>query len=160
MEWMPMRRVIYFWRDLEPLVRRFLRESGLPFNRFVNLAVQRFLVEGGCDVEELRLRARLALLLRREAELRRVQNCMLRSGAYLEDYVRKRLGQPVGPPKPLAALSGREAEVFKRIAGERERIANEIAGIMERLLKDAPFFKLDEDCSRVKKNEGGDKPNE
>jgi len=84
---------------------------------------------------------------------------MLRSGAYLEDYVRRRLGKPVGAPKPLAALSGREAEVFKRIAGERERIANEIAGIMERLLKDSPSFKLDED--RVKKKvEGGDKPNE
>ncbi|MEM2263426.1 MAG: hypothetical protein QW160_04310 [Candidatus Bathyarchaeia archaeon] len=120
------------------------------------MAVQSFL--GGCGVEELRLRARLALLLRREAELRRVQNCMLRSGAYLGDYVRKRLGEPVGAPKPLAALSGREAEVFRRIAGERERIAGEIASIMERLLRDAPVFRLDEDGSRVKKLEGGDKP--
>ena len=149
---------VYFWKELLPLLRRFCRVHGVPFNRVVNLAVQSFL--GGCDVEELRLRARLALLLRREAELRRVQNCMLRSGAYLGDYVRRRLGQPVGAPKPLAALSGREAEVFKRIAGERERIANEIAGIMERLLKDVPSFKLDEDGSRVKKVEGGDKLNE
>ncbi|MEM2386346.1 MAG: hypothetical protein QXO67_05115 [Candidatus Bathyarchaeia archaeon] len=151
-----MRRVVYFWRDLEPLVRRFLRESRLPFNRFVNLAVQRFLVEGGCDVEELRLRARLALLLRREAELRRVQNCMLRSGAYLGDYVRKRLGKPVGAPKPLAALNGREAAVFQKICGERERIANEIADIMERLLRDAPSFRFDEDGSNVKKRGGGE----
>ncbi|MEM2385736.1 MAG: hypothetical protein QXO67_02025 [Candidatus Bathyarchaeia archaeon] len=141
-----------------PLLRRFCREHGVAFNRVVNLAVAQFL--GGCDVEELRLRARLALLLRREVELRRVQNAMLRSGAYLGDYVRKRLGVPVGPPKPLAALSGREAEVFRRIAGERERIAGEIASIMERLLKDAPSFKLDEDGSRVKKVEGGDKLDE
>jgi len=153
-----MHRTVYFWRELYPLVRRFCSRFGVNFNEFVNLAVQNYL--GACGVEELRLRARLALLLRREAELRRVQNCMLRSGAYLEDYVRRRLGKPVGAPKPLAALSGREAEVFKRIAGERERIANEIASIMERLLKDVPSFKLDEDGSRVKKVEGGDKPNE
>ncbi|MEM0058137.1 MAG: hypothetical protein QXG09_04645 [Candidatus Bathyarchaeia archaeon] len=152
-----MRRTVNFWRDLYPLLVRFCREYGVSFNRAVNLAVQRFLVEGGCGGEELRLRARLALLLRREAELRRVQNCMLRSGAYLEDYVRRRLGKPVGAPKPLAALSGREAEVFMRIAGEREKVANEIVSIMERLLKDSPSFRLDEDGSRVKKKvEGGE----
>jgi hypothetical protein len=140
------------------LVRRFLRESGLSFNALVNLSLERFL--GGCSVEELRLRAELSGLLRREAELRRVQNCMLRSGAFLGDYARRRLGKPVGPPKPLAALDGREARVFEKICGERERVAREIAQIMERLLRDAEPLRLDED-SRVKKaGEGGDKRDE
>ena len=149
-----MRRAVYFWKGLVPLLRRFCRERGVSVNRVVNLAVGQFL--GGCDVEELRLRARLLMLMREEAELRRVQNCMLRSGAFLGDYVRRRLGRPVGPPRPLAALSGREAAVFERIAGERERIANEIVSIMERLLKDASSFRLGEDGSRVKKCGGGE----
>jgi len=154
-----MRRSVVVWRGLVPLVRRFLMESGLSFNGLVNLALQSFL--GGCSVEELRLRAKLCGLLRREAELRRVQNAMLRSGAFLGDYARKRLGKPVGPPRPLAALDGREARVFEKICGERERVAREIVEVMESLLRDAPSLKLDDgDGSRVKKGEGGDKPNE
>jgi len=86
-----MHRAVYFWRGLYPLLLRFCRERGLSFNRVVNLAVQQFL--GGCDVEELRLRARLAALLRGEVELRRVCNAMLRSGSYLPGYVRRVLAR-------------------------------------------------------------------
>jgi hypothetical protein len=153
-----MRRSVVVWRGLVPLVRRFLGESGLSFNALVNLALERFL--GGCGVpEELRLRAELYGLLRREAELRRVQNCMLRSGAFLGDYARRRLGKPVGPPRPLAALDGREARVFEKICGERERVAGRIVEVMERLLRDAEPLRLDEG-SRVKKGEGGEKRDE
>jgi len=152
-----MRRVVRFWKGLDVLLLRFCREHNLPFNRVVNLAVQSFL--GGCDVERLRLEAELYGLLRREVELRRVQNCMLRSGAFLGDYARRRLGKPVGPPRPLAALDGREARVFEKICGERERVAGRIVEVMERLLRDVEPLRLDEG-SRVKKGEGGEKRDE
>ena len=145
-----MRRVVYFWRGLEPLVRRFLSESGLPFNRFVNLAVQGFL--GGCSVEELRLKAKLLGLLREEAELRKVQNCMLRSGSYLPAYVQRTLREPGRPVSlvrdgqvPLKALSPKEERVFRRIAARREQIAKEIVEIEEQLLRDVKPFRLKPD---------------
>jgi len=158
-----MRRVVYFWRDLEPLVRRFLGESGLPFNRFVNVAVQSFL--GGCCVEELRLRAKLMGLMREEAELRKIQNCMLRSGSYLPSYVQRTLREPGRPvclvrdgQVPLKALNPREERVFRRIAARREQIAREIAELSEQLLRDVKPFRLKPDYR--KKRKGGEKPNE
>jgi len=145
-----MHRAVYFWRGLYPLLCRFCREYGVPFNRVVNLAVQRFL--GGCDVGELRLRARLALLLREEVELRRVCNAMLRSGSYLPGYVQRVLREPGRPlthipdaQRPLKALNPREERVFRKIAARREQIAREIAEIEEQLLRDVKPFRLKPD---------------
>ena len=138
---------VYFWKGLLPLLRRFCRERGLPFNRVVNLAVQSFL--GGCDVEELRLQARLDCLLREEARLRRVCNAMLRSGSYLPGYVRRVLREPgrslphlPDAQRPLKALNPREERVFRRIVARREQIAREIAEIEELLLRDVKPFRL------------------
>jgi hypothetical protein len=142
-----MHRTVYFWCDLYPLLKRFCREHNVSVNKIVNLAVQQFL--GGCDVGELRLRARLAVLLREEAELRRVCNAMLRSGSYLPGYVRRVLREPgrslghlPDAQRPLKALNPREERVFRRIAARREQIAREIAEIEEQLLRDVKPFRL------------------
>lgn len=142
-----MHRSVYFWKDLAPLVARFCREHKVSVNRVVNLAVQSFL--GGCDVEELRLKARLAGLLREEAELRRVSNAMLRSGSYLPAYVQRVLREPgrslshlPDAQRPLKALNPKEERVFRKIASRREQIAEEIAEVTEQLLKNVKPFRL------------------
>jgi len=148
-----MHRGVNFWRDLYPLVRRFCRDRNVAFNRVVNLAVQSFL--GACDVEELKLKVRLAGLLREEAELRRVSSCMLRSGSYLPGYVQRVLREPgrslshlPDPQRPLKALNPREERVFRKIAARREQIAEEIAVITEQLLHDVKPFRLKPDLHR------------
>jgi len=142
-----MHRSVYVWRDLAPLVLRFCRERNVSFNEVVNRAISRFL--GACDVEELRLKARLAALLKEEAELRRVSVCMLRSGSYLPGYVHRVLrepGRPLShlpdPQRPLKALNPNEERAFRRIATRREQIAREIAEIQEQLLADVKPFRL------------------
>jgi hypothetical protein len=141
---------VYFWKDLLPLLRRFCREHNVPFNRVVNLALQSFL--GACDVEELRLKVRLAGLLREEVELRSVCNAMLRSGSYLPAYVQRTLREPGRSVSlvrdgqvPLKALNPKEERVFRKIASKREAIAEEIAEITEQLLKDVKPFRLKPD---------------
>jgi hypothetical protein len=116
-----MHMSVYVWRDLYPLVKRFCREHGVGFNEVVNRAVSQFL--GACNIEELRLKARLAALLKEEAELRRVSVCMLRSGSYLPGYVQRVLREPgrslahlPDPQRPLKALNPKEERVFRRIA--------------------------------------------
>lgn len=148
-----MHTSVYVWRDLAPLVRRFCREHSVGFNEVVNRAVSQFL--GACNVEELRLKARLAMLLKEEAELRRVSVCMLRSGSYLPAYVKRVLREPgrslshlPDPQRPLKALSPKEERVFRKIATRREQIAQEIAEIQEQLLKDVKPFRLKPDLHR------------
>ena len=145
-----MHTSVYVWRDLYPLVKRFCREHGVGFNEVVNRAVSAFL--GACNIEELRLRARLAALLKEEAELRRVCNAMLRSGSYLPGYVRRVLREPgrslghlPDAQRPLKALNPKEERVFRRIAARREQIAHEIAEIQEQLLRDVKPFRLKPD---------------
>lgn len=149
---------VWVWRGLYPLLKRFCREHGVSVNRVVNLAIQSFL--GGCDVEELKLQSCLDGLLRRESRLRKIQNCMLRSGAYLKDYAVKRLGVPVGAPKPLKALSGREALVFQKICAEREKVAGQIMEIVEKLLENVEPLRVEgetfQDYVKRKLEKGGE----
>jgi hypothetical protein len=166
-----MSRFVYFWKSLLPSLRKFCREHNVPFNTVVNLAVQSFL--GSVDVEEVRLQCRLDVLMREEARLRRVQNCMLRSGSYLPGYVRRVLREPgrslghlPDPQRPLKALNPKEERVFRKIAARREQIAREIAEIEEQLLRHVKPFRLKPDLrlsrSRARgknKLEGGEKPN-
>jgi len=148
-----MHRRVWFWRGLYPLLTRFCREQGVSFNGVVNRAVEVFL--GQADADELRLSARLEVLLREEAKLRRVSNAMLRSGSYLPGYVHRVLrepGRPLShlpdPQHPLKALNPKEERVFRRIATRREQIAQEIAEIQEQLLKDVKPFRLKPDLHR------------
>jgi hypothetical protein len=148
-----MHTSVYVWRNLAPLIRRFCREHGVGFNEVVNRAVSAFLA--ACDVDELRLRARLAALLKEEAELRRVSVCMLRSGSYLPAYVQRVLREPgrslshlPDPQRPLKALNPKEERVFRRIATRREQIAQEIAEIQEQLLHDVKPFRLKPDMHK------------
>jgi hypothetical protein len=148
-----MHTSVYVWRDLYPLVKRFCREHGVGFNEVVNRAVSQFL--GACNIEELRLKARLAALLKEEAELRRVSVCMLRSGSYLPGYVQRVLREPgrslahlPDPQRPLKALNPKEERVFRRIATRREQIAQEIAEIQEQLLHDVKPFRLKPDLHK------------
>jgi len=163
-----MHRSVYFWKDLAPLVVRFCREHKVSVNRVVNLAVQSWL--GACDVKELRLKAKLAGLLKEEAELRRVCNAMLRSGSYLPGYVQRVLREPGRPVSlvrskqvPLKALSPKEEKVFRRIASRREEIAQEIAAIMEQLLHGVKPYRLkpslrgSQSRARGKSLKGGEK---
>jgi len=144
---------VYFWRGLYPLLRRFCKEKNVSLNKVVNRAVEQFL--GHADVEELKLRAELEVLLREEAELRRVSNAMLRSGSYLLGYVQRVLkepGRPLShlpdPQRPLKALNPKEERVFRKIATRREEIAEEIAVITEQLLHDVKPFRLKPDLQR------------
>jgi hypothetical protein len=141
-----MHRAVYFWKDVFPLLRRFCCERRVSFNRVVNLAVQSFLC--GCDVEELRLRARLAGLLRDEAELRQTMRVMLRSGSYLPQYADKLFREKYAKGEcafvrqgqvPLKALSPREEDVARRVLAERERLAQEIADVLDQLLPKKRF---------------------
>jgi hypothetical protein len=141
---------VWFWRDLYPLLRRFCVDNRVALNRVVNLALEEFF--GKADVEELRLRARLAGLLREEAELRRLCTAMLRSGSYLPGYVQRVLREPgrplthlPDPQCPLKALNPKEERVFRKIAARREQIAEEIAVITEQLLHDVKPFRLKPD---------------
>jgi hypothetical protein len=90
--------------------------------------------------------------MREEARLRRIQNCMLRSGSYLPGYVRRVLREPgrslghlPDAQRPLKALNPREERVFRRIAARREQIAREIAEVEEQLLRDVKPFRLKPD---------------
>lgn len=160
-----MHTSVYVWRDLYPLVKRFCHEHGVSFNQVVNRAVSEFL--GACDVQELRLKAKLAVLLKEEAELRRVSVCMLRSGSYLPGYVQRVLREPgrslshlPDPQRPLKALSPKEERVFRRIATRREQIAKEIAEIQEQLLADVKPFRLKPDLRRSQSCRHGKKHGE
>jgi hypothetical protein len=148
-----MHRTVYFWKDVFPLLRRLCREQRVSFNNVVNQAVQVFL--SGCDVNELKLKAKLSFLLREEAELRRVCSAMLRSGSYLPAYVERTLREPGRSASlvrqgqvPLKALDQKEERAFRKIATRREEIAQEIADIQLRLLKDVKPFRLKPDVGR------------
>lgn len=160
-------RKVWFWCGLYPLLVRFCREYGVPFNQVVNRAIESFL--GMCDREELHLLARREALLREEAELRRVCCAMLRSGSYLPGYAQKVLREPGRSVSlvrdgqvPLRALNPGEERVFRKILGRREMIAAEIAEIQLQLLRDVKPFRLKPDVSRSrrrdtrKKRFGGD----
>jgi hypothetical protein len=132
------------------LLLGFCREQKVSVNEVVNLAVSDFL--GCCDVEVLRLKARLVVLLREEKELRRTCTAMLRSGSYLPGYVERVLKEPGRPLEhlrtaqtPLKALSPIEEKAFRKIAARREKIAGEIANIQLELLKDVRPFRLKPD---------------
>jgi len=141
---------VWFWRDLYPLLRRFCVDNKVALNRVVNLALEQYLRKA--DIEELRLHARLAGLLREEAELRRLCTAMLRSGSYLPGYVQRVLREPgrslshlPDPQRPLKALNPKEERVFRKIAARREQIAEEIAVLTEQLLRDVKPFRLKPD---------------
>ena len=146
-------RKVWFWRGLYPLLVRFCREYGAPFNQVVNRAIENFL--GMCDREELQLIARREALLREEAELRRVCSAMLRSGSYLPGYAQKVLREPGRSvclardgQVPLKALNPGEERVFRKILSRREEIAAEIAAVQLQLLKDVKPFRLKPDLHR------------
>ncbi len=140
-----MHRRVWFWKDVYPLLWRFCEGEGVAFNSVVNLAVRRFL--GVCDVEELRLRAKLVLLRRQEADLRQSMRVMLRSGSYLPQYADKLFREKYDKSEPfvrhgqvpLRALSAKEEDVARRVLAERERIAQEIADVLDRLLPEKRF---------------------
>jgi len=161
-----MLRSVWFRRDVAPLLLGFCKEHGVSVNEVVNLAVSGFL--GCCDVEVLKLKARLVVLLREEKELRRTCTAMLRSGSYLPGYVERVLKEPGRPlnflstmQTPLKALNPKEEKVFRRVASRREQIASEIADIQLLLLKDVRPFSLKPDSwsRRRDKNKfgGGEK---
>lgn len=163
------RRNVWFWRDVSSLLLGFCKEHNVSVNQAVNLAVSGFL--GSCDVEGLRLKARLGVLLREEKDLRRTCTAMLRSGSYLPGYVERVLMEPGRPltflstrQTPLKALNPKEEKVFRRVAARREQIASEIADVQLLLLKDVKPFSLKPDSwsRRRDKNSfgGGEKPNE
>jgi hypothetical protein len=150
---------VWVWKGLAPLLVRFCREYGVPFNQVVNRAVECFL--GICDREELQLLARREALLREEAELRRVCNAMLRSGSYLPGYAQKVLREPgrsMGFVRdgqvPLKALNPGEERVFRKILSRREEIAGEIAAVQLQLLKDVKPFRLKPDLHRRVRRSG------
>lgn len=140
-----MSRSVRFWRDVLPLVR-LLRRLGFPLNRAINEALLGWF--GMQSEEELRLRAKLVLLRSQEAELRQTMRVMLRSGSYLPQYADKLFRekyQASGPSLvrrgqvPLRALSPKEEEIARRVLAERERIAQEIATVLDKLLPKKKF---------------------
>jgi len=148
-------RNIWFWKELYADAALFCRREGVSFNEVVNRAVQGFL--GDCSLKELKLRARLAGLMREEAELRRICSCMLRSGAYLPSYAERVLKEEKGPDReggpftysagegdrPLRALNREEEQVFRKIIARREEIVCEVTRIQCELLKAVKPFRLE-----------------
>lgn len=136
---------VYFWKSVLPLVG-VLKRSGFPLNRAVNEALLFWM--GVQQDDKLRLKARLVLLRHQEVELRQAMRVMLRSGSYLPQYADKlfrekydrsdsvfvRKGQV-----PLRALSAKEEDVARRVLAERERIAQEIADVLDQLLPKKKF---------------------
>lgn len=155
-----MKKDVWFWRGLYPLLKQFCREHNVSFNRVVNLAVQSFL--GGCDVGELRLRARLLALMREESELRGYTRVMLRSGSFLPQYAAKILREPGraldyirSGQIPLKALSPSEEKVFRKILTRREAVAKEIVQILGELMKGVKPFRLKPDLHRSRSRRRG-----
>lgn len=139
------RRSVWFWKSLAPVVRR-LKVAGFPLNRAVNEALLYWC--GVQNDEELRLRAKLVLLRSQEADLRQCMRVMLRSGSYLPQYADKLFREKYdrdGPSLvrrgqvPLKALSSKEEGIARRVLAERERIAQEIADILDKLLPKKKF---------------------
>jgi hypothetical protein len=123
------------------LVEEALR-SGYRVNRLVNEAVLAWL-SGRNVAETLRLKAQLAALMKEEEELRRQCRVMLRSGSFLPKYA-DRILRPQNSPirhgqQPLRALNPKEEEIFRRILARREKIAQEIVRIQDRLLPKEKF---------------------
>jgi len=150
-----MRTTVRFWKEVAPLLVRVLRESGLGLNRLVNEAVLLWL--NGSSVEQLRLRARLVVLQKEEEGLRQSMRVMLRSGSFLPKYAKQLFrepGRPIGFIRdgqvPLKALNPKEEDVARRILAERERIAQEIADVLRKLLPEKRF-RLKPECSQSRK---------
>jgi len=136
---------VYFWKSVLPLVR-VLKRSGFPLNRAVNEALLFWM--GAQDDDELRLRAKLVLLRSQEADLRQNMRVMLRSGSYLPQYADKLFREKYDRSEPsfvrhgqvpLRAMSKKEEDVARRVLAERERIAQEIADVLDRLLPKKKF---------------------
>jgi len=136
---------VRFWRGVRPLVGR-LRRAGFGLNRAVNEALLFWMGEQGD--EKLRLRAKLVLLRKEEAELRQTMRVMLRSGSYLPQYADKLFREKYDQGEsafvrkgqvPLKALNPKEEDVARRVLAERERIAQEIADVLDRLLPKKRF---------------------
>jgi len=136
---------VYFWKSVLPLVG-VLKRSGFPLNRAVNEALLFWM--GVQQDDKLRLKARLVLLRHQEVELRQAMRVMLRSGSYLPQYADKLFREkydrsdPVFVRKgqvPLRALSAKEEDVARRVLAERERIAQEIADVLDQLLPKKKF---------------------
>ncbi len=156
---------MWFWKLVRPLVRR-LKRAGFGVNRAVNEALLFWMGERGD--EELRLRAKLVLLQREEVELRQSMRVMLRSGSFLPQYAdklfRERYDRSESPfvrkgQVPLRALSKREEEIARRVLAERERIAQEIVEVLDRLLPKKKFRLKPSRSQRCDKNQrrGGEK---
>jgi hypothetical protein len=146
---------VRFWKRLYPLARRFCKENGVAFNYLVNLSLEQFL--GCCNVEELRLKAKLNALLREENELRLYTRVMLRSGSFLPQYAAKILREPGraldwirSGQIPLKALAPSEERVFRRVLARREAIAKEITNVLGELLRDVKPFRLKPEPRRLR----------
>jgi len=120
--------------------------AGFPLNRAVNEALLHWC--GMQNDKALRLRARLVLLRSQEAELRQNMRVMLRSGSYLPQYADKLFRERYDRSEPslvhrgqvpLRALSAKEEDVARRVLAERERIALDIAEVLDQLLPQKRF---------------------
>ncbi len=136
---------VRFWRDVLPLVRK-LKKLGVPLNRALNEALLHWC--GTQNDEKLQLRAKLVLLRSQEAELRQNMRVMLRSGSYLPKYADKLFREKYDKSEPsfvrcgqvpLRALSPKEEDIARRVLAERERIAREIAEVLDKLLPQKRF---------------------
>jgi len=141
-----VRRTVYFWRSVYPLLRSFAKRTKTPVNALVNLAVQSFI--GASDEEQLKVLAEIEALCREDSQLRRVSSTMLRSGSYLPKYADKLFRSPWDsegdktspfnyPRKgdvPLKALNPKEEVIMRRVLARREAIAQRIAELLDQVL--------------------------
>lgn len=136
------------WRCVVPLLR-YLKRKRFNVNAVLNRALL-FYLKAEVDDDWLRDEARLALLLKEEQWLIRLNKVMLRSGAYLDLYADKvlrgskaRLDAKLGR-KPLAALAPDEEPIFKRLIARREAVVKEIKEILGRRLPKDEYVLKDE----------------
>lgn len=136
------------WRSVEPLLR-YLKRKRFNVNAVLNRALL-FYLRAEVDEDWLRDEARLALLLKEEQRLIRLNRVMLRSGAYLDLYADKvlrggkaRLDAKLGR-RPLAALAPDEEPIFRRMVARREAVVGEIREILARRLPEGEYVLKDE----------------
>ena len=154
---------VYWWKSVKPLVRQ-LKRTSFGLNRAVNEALLFWM--GAQSDEELRLRAKLVSLRSQEAELRQTMRVMLRSGSYLPQYADKLFREKYDRSEPqfmrkgqvpLKALNKKEEDIARRVLAERERIAQEIAEVLDRLLPKKKFrLKPSKSRARAKRRKGGE----
>jgi len=146
-DWRGRCRGVYFKDHVLSYVFGFAERTGSSFSSVVNFLLEKAFCDGLGEVEEgLRLEVRREQLLAEERSLRERLKVILRSGAYLRDYVEKLLlgdSEQISNRKIrigiFAHVDAKELNVVLRILKRREDLVAELIEIEDQLLPEEPY---------------------